>query len=483
MFNIVSNRFPLHGCVYSNIGGRPENQDSFCVQETPLGLLVVISDGMGGGPGGKTASTLAVTVIANTVMSFAENASREEALKVAIGKAHEAMLAKERDVPQLVGMGATVVAVIINKQSAVVANIGDSRCYRISNGKTIFRSQDHSLVGELVRRKVLTEEQARTSPQSNVITKALGNTNDQVPDIFEICYRKGDRLVLCTDGVWGCMTNTELVMRLSAKTEVGNLTNMLAAEVDKIGFQKGGHHDNHTLAILEMDGNSIKKDSMSKTFKIVLATLSSLLFVSVVFNIVSLTKGDNDDYRAIVDDQNRQIEKLVAYEQMYKEISSNKNKDLAEVIDNYTHSRDSLEKIISTLRSELDSAKKNVQTKQDANSKLSVNGDKRGVSKEPSQIDVDNIIVALRRIKNVEGPKQNEVVKKKSQYQKEALQHLEKFSQRAKKTDVGIIKLKNMIEANTIITVEADKDKKYKSTHTATKAIDEAIKRAEALRK
>lgn len=483
MFNIISNRFPLHGCVYSNIGGRPENQDSFCVQETPLGLLVVISDGMGGGPGGKTASTIAVTVIANIVMSFAENASREEALKVAIGKAHEAMMAKEREVPQLAGMGATVVAVIINKQSAVVANIGDSRCYRISNGKTIFRSQDHSLVGELVRRKVLTEEQARTSPQSNVITKALGNTNDHVPDIFEICYRKGERLVLCTDGVWGCMTNTELVMRLSANTEVGNLTNMLAAEVDKIGFQKGGHHDNHTLAILEMDGNSIKKDSMSKTFKIVLATLSSLLFVSVVFNIVSLTKSANDDYRTIVDNQNRQIEKLVAYEQLYNEISSNKNKDLSEVVDKYTHSRDSLEKIISTLRTELDSVKKNGQIKQDAKTKLSVKDNKKAVSQNPSQIDINNIIKALGKIKEVEGSNKNEVVTKKSQYQKEALQHLEKYSKRVKMADVGMMKLKNMIESNTIIRVKVDKNKKYKSTPTATKAIDEAINRAKALQK
>ena len=81
MLNIASNVYPLHGAAYSNIGGRPENQDSLCVCETQLGLLVVVSDGMGGGPGGKTASSIAVEVIANTVAGYSAGASREEALK------------------------------------------------------------------------------------------------------------------------------------------------------------------------------------------------------------------------------------------------------------------------------------------------------------------------------------------------------------------------------------------------------------------
>ena len=99
MISIVTNNYPLHGFAYSNIGGRPENQDSFAVQETPLGMLVVVCDGMGGGPGGKTASRIARTEIVNTVMAYANGASRQEALKVAIGKAHEALVKEMARIP------------------------------------------------------------------------------------------------------------------------------------------------------------------------------------------------------------------------------------------------------------------------------------------------------------------------------------------------------------------------------------------------
>ena len=109
MLNIASNEYSLHGAAYSNIGGRPENQDSLCVCETQLGLLVVVSDGMGGGPGGKTASSIAVQVIATTVSGYPAGASKEDALKVAVGRANDALAAKVREVPQLAGMGATAI--------------------------------------------------------------------------------------------------------------------------------------------------------------------------------------------------------------------------------------------------------------------------------------------------------------------------------------------------------------------------------------
>ena len=123
-----------------------------------------------------------------------------------------------------------------------------------------FRTQDHSLVGELVRKKALTEEQARTSPQSNIISRGLGGVSNNIPEITEIPYRKGDRFVLCTDGVWGSMPHKILLQRLTAKSSCEAIVHNLSSEIDSLGNAHGGFHDNHTLAIIEMGENSRKND-------------------------------------------------------------------------------------------------------------------------------------------------------------------------------------------------------------------------------
>lgn len=254
---INSNIARAHGVVLSMQGGRPENQDDYAALDTPLGLLVIICDGMGGGPGGKTASFIAKNVIARTIYECGPNAKRDYAFRLAAEKAHEALLQQMQLMPNLNGMGSTFVAALISPHSIVVAHCGDSRCYLLRGKKIAYRSEDHSLVNDLVKNKTLTREQARLSPQSNIITRGLGNTSCQVPEIDEIPYRKGDRLVLCTDGVWGVMPEEDLIKRLTRKVDLTTLINNLAYQIDQIGPQsKDGHHDNHTQAILLMDDNS-----------------------------------------------------------------------------------------------------------------------------------------------------------------------------------------------------------------------------------
>lgn len=290
---IISQRFSLSGYVSSLIGGRPENQDDFGWTETSLGFLLVVCDGMGGGPGGKTASYIAKTKVMQTIQDAPPQADRKDLLKMAISTANDAMYEKMNQVPSLRGMGSTIVAVLINEQSAIVAHLGDSRVYRLHGRQVLFRTKDHSLVGELVQNKVISEEQARTSPQANVITRGLGNTSNHVAEIEEIPYRKGDRFVLCTDGVWGIMPHSQLVEWLGGLLDVPALVTNLQNEVDKIGNRDGGNHDNHTLAIIEMNMESIMKVKMSKQIKILLSTLSILLLISIIFNIVCLIKLGN----------------------------------------------------------------------------------------------------------------------------------------------------------------------------------------------
>lgn len=284
MFLIKSDKIPLHGAADSLQGGRPENQDDFGFWDTPLGFLFIVCDGMGGGPGGKTASYLVKYEIAQALSECNPQMPRDKAIRMAVSKANDALLEKMEKVPALSGMGSTFVAVLINEQSAVIAHAGDSRCYRIHGKRVLYRTQDHSLVGELLRKKVLTEEQARISPQANVISRGLGSTTNHVPEIVEVPYRKGDRFILCTDGVWGSMIHKDLLKHFSEKMDCKMIVRNLSVEIDKIGVAKGGHHDNHTLGILEMDSNSALKDRWSKWRLYILGVIAvSLLVTAFVF--------------------------------------------------------------------------------------------------------------------------------------------------------------------------------------------------------
>ena len=284
---IKSDLVPLHGGVVSMQGGRPENQDDQGYIDTPVGFFFIVCDGMGGGPGGKTASYIVKTEMARVLCGCTPQTPRDHALKMATAAANDALEERMRQVPSLVGMGSTYVAVLISGQSAFVAHAGDSRCYLLRGKSVLFRTRDHSLVGELVEKKALTEEQARVSPQSNVITRGLGSTSNHVPAIEEVPYRRGDRFVLCTDGVWGSMPHPALLKALTARTDVQTAVQNLSVEVDRIGFANGGGHDNHTLAIIEMEADSLLQAPRPRWMlaaviaaaAVVLATGAALLFM------------------------------------------------------------------------------------------------------------------------------------------------------------------------------------------------------------
>lgn len=301
MEQITSQLIPLHGAACTMRGGRPENQDDMGWIDTPLGFLLVVCDGMGGGPGGKTASYIAKYEIFRSISESSTQATREMALKVAANKAHEALEQKMKEVPNLAGMGSTFVAILINRESAVIAHAGDSRCYCFRGKRCVYRSQDHSLVAELVRRKALTEEEARRSPQANVITRGLGSTTNQVPEIDEIPFRKGDRFVVCTDGVWGTMPHPELLRKFVSPRDPQQLVGSLPLEIDNIGLSSGGHHDNHTLAVFDMEVGSELKNSLylnkqTLIYATVLVALVCVIVISVLIIKKIRTKTDEAIY-------------------------------------------------------------------------------------------------------------------------------------------------------------------------------------------
>lgn len=274
----------VHG--ESRIGGRPENQDTMGARQTALGYVVTVCDGMGGGPGGKTASMIAVKAILDAVDEADKDADAAQVIADAIKHANSKILEVASENPQLRGMGSTATVVLMSEKSAIAAHVGDSRIYQIRGHKKVFRTFDHSVVFNLVRQGVITEEQARLSDQSNIITRALGVGDDVEPEVEELPYEKGDRFVLCSDGIHGAMSEKEFIKVISDRTKsLGAVTDDVATLVDNLGRRNGGHHDNLTIVVAEPKINSKIKPKMSKTAKIVFQVLAGVCAVSILLNV------------------------------------------------------------------------------------------------------------------------------------------------------------------------------------------------------
>lgn len=279
----------LTAFAQSRIGGRGENQDSYGWADTALGYLVTVCDGMGGGPGGKTASMLAVEEIVTCINQEKNvNEDPKNVVVKAICSANTAIIKMGKQHQELRGMGSTATVLLVSPQSAIIAHVGDSRVYQLKGRNKVFRTFDHSLVFEMVKQGVITEEQARLSAQSNVITRALGIKDDIEVEVHEVAYEKGDRFLLCTDGIHGSMSETDLIkLAGSHKHPIGVIVDNLATTTDNIGRTNGGGHDNLTLALIEMKTNSKLTQPMNKKAKLTILILSILLGVSLVGNVTS----------------------------------------------------------------------------------------------------------------------------------------------------------------------------------------------------
>ncbi|HVZ41938.1 MAG TPA: Stp1/IreP family PP2C-type Ser/Thr phosphatase [Candidatus Kapabacteria bacterium] len=194
---------------------RSQNEDYLGVQRTRNGLLLVVCDGMGGHRGGARASRIAVeTAIADVEEG---SGSAGELLRHAVMRANDAIVKEAVQDGSLKGMGTTLVAALLSGEDATIANVGDSRAYLLPRSGAMERlTADHSLVGEMVQRGELSEDEAARHPRRNVITRALGTPGGIEPDIFRRRLAAGDTLLLCSDGLHGLVNDaviTELLRR------------------------------------------------------------------------------------------------------------------------------------------------------------------------------------------------------------------------------------------------------------------------------
>ena len=312
---LIKTHYNLQGYIDSRIGGRAENQDSRGFADTPHGLLVVVCDGMGGGPSGKMASTIAVQATIDYVIRVRdENVPRDKVLKDAVEFAHNAIIDRQRTDPSTRGMGTTLTALLVNSHSAYVAHVGDSRVYQFRGGRMVFRTRDHSFVGEQVQNGVISEEQARLSGNSNIITRCLGGKGESEAEIDgPLPYLKGDRFMLCTDGIWGMMPEPELIKLVAKTPSLSGAADATIIAVDEKGRNEGNHHDNLTIALLDTTDDSILKVPMSKTSKNIIYVLAALLALSLLFNFIQASKSGSDK------DNQQKIEELQAQLQQSKD--------------------------------------------------------------------------------------------------------------------------------------------------------------------
>ena len=211
--------------------------------------LLVVCDGMGGSNAGEVASRMAVEAIVRT-FAAEEGGDLGAALARAVEVANLEVHEHSRTRPDLQGMGTTCTVAALKGERLGLAQVGDSRAYLVRDGRLRQLTDDHSLVAQLVARKQLTPEEARSDPRRNVVTRSVGVAPTVEVDVrlLDEPLRPGDTVLVCSDGLHGQVTDEELVRAAS-----GASLDRACRELIAIANDRGGP-DNITLALARIEG-------------------------------------------------------------------------------------------------------------------------------------------------------------------------------------------------------------------------------------
>ncbi|MBQ9297473.1 MAG: Stp1/IreP family PP2C-type Ser/Thr phosphatase [Clostridia bacterium] len=229
---------------------RETNQDYYYISKNSDDIkLCVLADGMGGYAGGEVASNLAVSSAKNYIYNNYNNTDfTVEAiinlLKDATQYANMIVYEKTRQVPELGEMGTTLEIALIVEDKMYISHVGDSRIYKIRNGKINKITNDHSYVENLIQDGTITEEEAKYHPKKNVLTKALGCTAFIEPDLLVEKFMENDIILICSDGLTNMLSEEEIVKIIEENPESPNKALILAAN-------KEGGMDNITVIVIK----------------------------------------------------------------------------------------------------------------------------------------------------------------------------------------------------------------------------------------
>ena len=226
---------------------REINQDYIFVSEKPVGNLpnlFLVADGMGGHKAGDLASEYTVAKVQEAVSSSMQTIPYQ-ILKGAFQYANQRLLEKAGESENYTGMGTTLVAATVKGEEVYIVNVGDSRLYKI--GDRIEQiTEDHSLVEEMVRMGEISREQARNHPDKNIITKAIGVSDNVEPDYFDTELRKGECLLMCSDGLSNMVPDQQIKEIVDMRTDLESC----ARELIRAANHNGGR-DNIAVVLIE----------------------------------------------------------------------------------------------------------------------------------------------------------------------------------------------------------------------------------------
>jgi PPM family protein phosphatase len=204
----------------TDAAGRDENQDvaaalAIGVNDSPgasESFLLVVADGMGGHPAGDVASQIAMNTLVEAFPKLPDG-DVGLALKQAYRRANEAVFQAGVDEPAYASMGTTLTSALLHGKYATVANVGDSRAYLLRGNALTQVTRDHTVVAEEVVQGRITADAARRDPRRNRLTHVVGThprLESKLPDIFELTLLPGDRLLLCSDGLYDVLDESDM---------------------------------------------------------------------------------------------------------------------------------------------------------------------------------------------------------------------------------------------------------------------------------
>ena len=240
----------MKAIALTNVGNkRSMNQDFYYCSDEPVGILpnlYIVADGMGGHNAGDFASRFSVERFVNLIRESKER-TPISAIEAALKTTNEELIAKAKTQREYEGMGTTfVMATLLSDGYLLIANIGDSRLY-IVNDRIQQITEDHSLVGEMVRNGELKKDEARFHPQKNVVLRALSTRTVVSPDFYKIRVNRGDYILLCSDGLWERVEEGELLKLVSEYEDVSDI-----AEKMVFMANENGGKDNITIILMKV---------------------------------------------------------------------------------------------------------------------------------------------------------------------------------------------------------------------------------------
>jgi serine/threonine protein phosphatase PrpC len=222
---------------------RERNEDAFYI--APEQDLLVVADGLGGHAAGEVAAALAIESICNAINNYKDRHDPAALLDIGFGEAESVVRELAHTNPEYAGMGTTLIVGLIRGDQLFIAYVGDVRAYHWQKGNLVRLTHDHTAVGHLLRQGLISEDEARHHPARNQVNQAIGGgPHAATPDHVRVTLAPGDRLLLCSDGLWEPVPHSEIAAVLADGSPAFELATRLIKKAIA-----GGGRDNITAVI------------------------------------------------------------------------------------------------------------------------------------------------------------------------------------------------------------------------------------------